>query len=215
MVLTTLLFTTFFAAAQALPAPTGSICGNVQDENGAPAPGIVVAAIYLGPHSGIRPVSKTDLNGHYCIHDLSAGEYAVSAADPEKQYPDMSTMFYAVHLPGPRVELRAGTNEAHADFRIPYKAGKITIKLMDARTGKPITSMLFGMEIKAAPEQRYIHGSSDSTMPLLVPPNEDVYLTVTSTGYREWPDDGTKGRIINLLPGTTLELTIALEPLSP
>ena len=174
-----------------------------------------MSALYLGPHTGIQPSSKTDLTGHYCIPDLFPGEYALSATDPDKQYPDMGSMFYAVHLPEPRIELKAGATEEHADFRIPYKAGSISIQLTDARTGKAISSMLFNLDVKSNPEQRYIHGSSDSTVPLLVPPNEDIYLTVTSPGYRTWPDDGTKGRIVNLLPGFKLELKIALQPVQP
>lgn len=59
----------------------------------------MISAIDLGPATGIPPVSKTDSKGHYCIHDLYTGEYSLSAINPDKQYPNMGWLFYAVHRP--------------------------------------------------------------------------------------------------------------------
>ncbi len=47
-----------------------SICGTVQDEHGAPAAFVKVAAGYTGGHTGMDPMSTTDGSGHYCIKDI-------------------------------------------------------------------------------------------------------------------------------------------------
>ena len=47
----------------------------------------------------------------------------------------------------------------------------------------------------------------------LSPPNEDVIVTIHASGYREDTDKEPQRTVINLLPGETKELHIALQPL--
>jgi hypothetical protein len=192
----------------------GSICGIVQDENGAPASFVKVVAIYDGPHSGPYPLGKTDSTGHYCIDNVASGDYFMSAADPEKGYPEMGSIFYSLQRPNPKVRIVMGNLKGHADWRIPYKAGFIEVALTDARTGKPIIPMFFTLVVQSRPKNGSMHGSSASTSALLVPPNENIYFIVSARGYGEWPADGTKGKLLNLLPGRTERLAVALQPLN-
>jgi hypothetical protein len=212
-VLTTLFFATSLAYGQSDPL-MGSICGIVQDENGAPASFVKVVAIYQGPHSGLEPFGKTDSTGHYCINNVADGDYVMSAADTEKGYPELGSIFYSVQRPGPEVHIATGNLKGHADWRIPYKAGFVEVALTDARTGKPIIPMFFNLVLQSSPKNGFMRGSSLSTAALLVPPNENIYFTVSAPGYKEWPADGTKGILLNLLPGRTERLAIALQPLN-
>jgi hypothetical protein len=212
-VLTVLLFATAVAYSQS-DTPTGSICGVVQDENGAPASFVKVVAIYGAPDTGLLPSGKTNSTGHYCVDNLAPGTYVMSAADPEKGYPEMGSIFYSVQRPTPEVHIAIGNLKGHADWRIPYKAGFVEVALTDARTGKPIIPMFFNLVLQSSPKNGFIRGSSRSTAALLVPPNENIYFTVSAPGYREWPADGTKRKLLNLLPGRTERLVIALQPLN-
>jgi hypothetical protein len=211
-VLTALLFATTVAYSQS-DTPMGSICGIVQDENGAPASFVKVVAIYDGPHSGPYPLGKTDSTGHYCIDNVAPGDYFMSAADPEKGYPEMGSIFYSLQRPNLEVHIAMGNLKGHADWRIPYKAGFIEVALTDARTGKPIIPMFFSLVAQSRPIG-FMRGSSASTAALLVPPNENVYFKVSAPGYGEWPADGTKGKLLNLPPGRTERLAVALQPLN-
>jgi hypothetical protein len=212
-VLTVLLFATAVAYSQS-NTPTGSICGIVQDENGAAASFVKIVAIYQGSHSGPFPLGKTDSTGHYCVDNVAPGDYVMSAADPEKGYPEMGSIFYSLQRPNPEVHISIGNPKGHADWRIPYKAGFIDVALTDARTGKPITAMIFSLVLQLSPKDGFMRGSSISTSALLVPPNENVYFKVSAPGYGEWPADGTQGKLLNLLPGKTERLAIALQPLN-
>jgi hypothetical protein len=138
----------------------------------------------------------------------------MSAADSEKGYPQMGSIFYSLQRPNPVVHIAIGNLKGHADWRIPYKAGLIEVTLTDARTGKPIIPMIFSLALQSNPKDGFMRGSSASTLALLVPPNENVYFKVSAPGYGEWPADGTNGKLLNLLPGRTERLAIALQPLN-
>jgi hypothetical protein len=150
-VLTTLLFVTSSAYGQSDPS-MGSICGIVQDENGAPASFVKVVAIYQGPHSGPYPSGKTDGTGHYCIDNVAPGDYVMSDDDTEKGYPQMSSIFYSVQRPTPEVHIAIGNLKEHADWRIPYKAGFVEVALSDAQTGKQIIPMFFNLVLQSSPK---------------------------------------------------------------
>jgi hypothetical protein len=102
--LTILLFATSLAHGQP-DAPMGSICGTVQNENGASASLVRIVAIYQGSHTGLHPSGKTDSTGHYCIDNLDLGNYVMSADDPEKGYPEMGSIFYSWKRPNPEVHI--------------------------------------------------------------------------------------------------------------
>ena len=84
---------------------------------------------------------------------------------------------------------------------------------MDAQSGKPIVPMFFDLVVQSRPEVGHMYGSTASTTALLVPPNEDVIGTIHASGYREDTDKEPQRTVINLLPGETKELHIALQPL--
>jgi hypothetical protein len=191
-----LLLTGLPAVGQKSLVATGSICGTVQDESGDPAVTAKVTANYQNhPHLGMRPWSSTDDAGLYCIENVTTGEYLMSAEDPLKGYPNMDISFFSdvYPPPRPRVHVTAKEPKAEAHWRIPFKSGIVEVVLSDARTGKAIETMFFVTLMLESNPTRFVHGSAWSSTPLLLPPNENVHLTVGLTGYREWPGDGSKG----------------------
>lgn len=192
-------------------AAGGTICGTLYDENGQPSAATGVAARYIGPHSGPYPAGKTDASGHYCLKGVSFGEYVLYASDEGKGYPDQDTQFYAPHSPESRVTLSAANPNGKVDGHIPYKAGFLTINLTESGTGKPLKDMAVDLALRSDPEHRYMHMSTSSDQILLVPPNEDVYIDVTSLGFETWPHDGSKGVLLSFLPGQKRVLTVSLR----
>jgi hypothetical protein len=216
-----LLLAGFTAYGQSSDEPVGSICGMVQDENGLPASMVRVTAAYVGPkaHTGTYPRGETDGFGHYCVN-VTIGDYIMSANDVNKGYPLMANMFYASHdsnaeSSAPRISITAQELTRHVDWRIPYKAGFVRVKLTDARTGKQIVPMFFDLVVRSGSEYRHMHGSCASTGGLLVPPNEGIVFAVGAPGYQWWPSDDKKGKLLNLPPGMTEEVAIELQPTTP
>ena len=193
----------------------GSICGTVINETGAPAALTGVTAIYVGgAHTGPYPSARTDQGGRYCVTNIQPGEYAMSASDPEKGYPMLGSLFYALHAPEPRIRIAPETLHAHLDWQIPYKAGFLRVRLTDLSTGIPIKVMSTELSF-AGDSLRYMHGSEYSNQVLLVPPNERVFLKVTAPGYDSWPEGESQGRLVDLLPGQEETLSVSLRPKVP
>jgi hypothetical protein len=126
----------------------------------------------------------------------------------------MGSIFYSLRRPNQEIHIAIGNLKQHADWRIPYKAGFLEVTLTDSRTGKPIVPMNFNLLVQSNLEHGFMRGSTMSTEPLLVPPNENIYFTVSAPGYGEWPGDGTKGKLLNLLSGRTEKFAIGLQPLN-
>jgi hypothetical protein len=191
----------------------GSICGTVLNENGSPASSVKVSPFYMGAHSGGVPFARTDEKGHYCLRELPLGDYDVTADDPDRGYPSMTSGFFRTTPLRSRVSISATDLNGHADWKIPYRAGFVKVELVDAQSGKPIVPMFFDLVVQSRPEVGHMYGSTASTTALLVPPNEDVIVTIHASGYREDTDKEPQRTVINLLPGETKELHIALQPL--
>ncbi len=208
-----LLLTSLPALAQTFSGPNGSICGTAFDETGKPASLVRVTADTLDPTGALQPFATTDKEGHFCILNLSIGTYLLSADDAERGYPDTFEAFYAPHLPRKFIHVISEDKgkPTQADLHIPYKAATIRIKLTDASTGKPIEDMLVNVVALARPKCSKYRGMSPAA-PLLIPPNEDVRLTISAPGHSKWPDDGTPGKVVHLASGATQQFAIALRP---
>ena len=204
----------FIAVAQRVPT-VGAICGTLLNEHGKPSAYTGVTARYIGPHSGPYPVGNTDASGHYCITGVSFGEYVVYASDEKKGYPDLDTQFYAPWPPKPRVTLSAANSTERVDVRIPYRAGFLGIHLTESGSGKPLEAMSVSLVLRSDPEHRYMHISTSSDQDLLIPPNEDLYVNVTSPGFSTWPNGGSKGMLLSFLPGQRHALRISIRKLEP
>lgn len=199
---------------QSAAIDTGSICGTVQDERGAPASFTEVVAIDLGPHTGPYTASETNESGQYCVTGLHLGDYAMSAFDEERGYPLMFLAFYAQHLPGKRVTLSPAALQEHVNWRIPFKAGFLRVIVTDARTGQPVEHINTKLSVRSNESFRYSHGTRPGS-PILLPPNEDILITVSAPGYESWPGAKGPGRLINIKPGATQTLEVRLKPTAP
>ncbi len=168
----------------------------------------------MGASSGIVPFAKTDEQGHYCLKGLWLGDYLMTADDPGKGYPNMATGFFSSERTHSQVQLTATNLNGTVDWKIPYKAAFVKADLVDAQTGKQVDAMFFDLLVQSRPEVGHMFGSAGSATPLLLPPNEDVIVTITAPGYRKETDQEPQRTVLNLSPGQTKLLHIELQPLS-
>lgn len=189
----------------------GSVCGVVQDETGRPASMVCVEAMYIGPHSGPYDSAITDANGYYCMENVRPGEYSMSANDPMKGYPPLGILFYTLHAPEPRIRISSQSLHQIANWTIPYKAGFIRVRGTDRTTGKTIQNITVLIAIRGSEKLRYIQGGWGAETPILLPPNEDIYVKVSAEGYKPWPAGEEQGRLVTIQPGATLDLSAVLD----
>jgi hypothetical protein len=199
------------AFAQSSVDAIGSLCGRVLDEKGTPASNIHVIAMGMNPggYSGAYPGTRTDASGHYCIEGLQLGEYVLTADDKRLGYPQRRTGFFSWHTPDPRVTLTAQVLTAHLDWQIEFRAGFLRIHLPAAHTANDRVPMKFELVVRSRPRLGLMSVTTFSdVITVLLPPDEDVLLTVTSPDHLRCPDDGSEGRLPHLHSGEIQELAI-------
>lgn len=219
-----LLLAASFAPGQQPAEITGSVCGSVLDENGAPASHVRVVAApdmsdYPGGGSFGLSGSDTDETGRYCVNHLRPGKYIMSAYDEKKGYPiRLMSGFYRWDSPAPKVTLTAYNRDAHLDWRIPFKAGflrlHVSVDRSDAKTVPVNISLVVPSRPKVGIRNYSLSTEQTDSITVLLPPGEDVVLTVAAPGYRRWPDNET-GELLNLRSGETKDLAIALTTITP
>jgi hypothetical protein len=63
-----------------------------------------------------------------------------------------------------------------------------------------------------SPKRLIFSKSCSSAGPILLPPNKDLLLHVTSPGFREWAKSVGNGASINVRSGARVVLDIQLDP---
>jgi hypothetical protein len=192
--------------------PNGQIYGIVVDPNGNPAKGITVEACPQGvPLSTVLPRTRSNDTGEYRFEKLPWwGTYRVYAEDDDAGYSTYSTG------PGrnePReVKLTPHDRKAYLKVYLPLKAGFLHIRLTNRRTGNAISGMAISVMSMEQPNSLLYSMSCYSSHVVLLPPDRDVLLHVTSEGFKEWKDSVGKGKPLRLSSGAQSTLDIQLEP---
>jgi hypothetical protein len=194
-------------------AVAGVIHGAVTGIDGTPASGIRLTASPLDvPLATILPHTRTDLAGNYRFERIPWwGRFTVYADDPDAGYSLFSTGPAGPGNP-PEVTISPEHAEAILDLRLPPKAGFLQIHLTNKRTGAVISGLqVTVMSSQATPQLIFSLGcSSDSVV--LIPPDKDLLLHVSSSGFHEWDESVGRGKPMRVPPGTHVELSVQLTP---
>jgi hypothetical protein len=216
---TTFVFVGFLLLAIAVaqqrdePRPKGVIYGIAIGQDGQPAKGIGLTAYPRGVALGTAlPLSKTNDAGEYRFENLPWwGRYTVYAEDEEAGYSGFSTGPAGDSHP-PEVELTPERPEAELKLLLPPRAGFIQIHLTNQRTGAGISGIRVAVMPMENPESPLFTMSCYSNHVVLVPPDKNLLLHVTSDGFREWGESVGRGKPLHLPSGTRLKLSVQLEP---
>lgn len=207
-----LLLATAMAQQQDDARPSGVIFGNVIGQDGQPAKGIGLTAYPLGVALGaVLPNTRTNDAGEYRFDKLPWwGRYTVYADDEEAGYSRTSTGTAGSRPP--EVEVTPEHREAELKVYLPPKAGFLEIHLTNRRTGTVISGMRIAVMPMDKPASPLFTMSCYSTHVILIPPDKNLLLHVTSDGFREWDESIGKGKPLHLASGTRLTLAVQLEP---
>jgi hypothetical protein len=195
---------------------TGTIYGVVIDPDGLPAKGMRLAAVMQCPTSCSFWMSETitSQGGEYHFRPLPLGKYAVFSENTKAGYRWLSPP------PAKIVELTVDDPNAELRVDLPPKVGILTIHLTDRTTGAFIPRGLVKMKVADAPDSSWSEVWADSSNCLFfpdcaipVPPDKQLFVHVSSTGFHEWDESAGKGKPILVHSGTRLTLDIQLDPL--
>jgi hypothetical protein len=194
-------------------SPKGVIHGIVIGQDGKPAKGIGLDAWPMGVGLGARlPHTRTNGVGEYRFEQIPWwGKYSVLAEDDDAGYSAFSTG-EGRNSP-PEVELTLEHPEAEMKVYLPPKAGFLHVRLTNRRTGASISGMRVALTPLESPEQEVFSVSCDSNRVVLIPPDKNFLLHLTSDGYREWNDSVGQGKPLHLASGVRMTLDIQLDPL--
>jgi len=193
----------------------GTIYGVVIDPDGVPAKGLRMAAVMQCPSSCSSSMSETitSQGGEYHFQPLPLGKYAVFSDNTKAGYPWLS-------FPAKIVELTVDHLNAELRVDLPPKVGILTIHLTDRTTGAFIPRGLVKMKAADSPDSSWSEVWADSSNCLFspdcaipVPPDMQLLVRVSSTGFHEWDEGVGKGKPILVRSGTRLTLDIQLDPL--
>jgi hypothetical protein len=208
-----LLLAAAVAQQQGEIPPNGTIYGSVVGQDGKSAKGITLVAIPLGVSLSTRlPRTKSNDAGEYRFSDLPWwGRYSVYAEDDDAGYSLFSTGQGRTEPPG--VNLTPEHRDAKLRVFLPPKAGFVHIHLTNRRSGAAISGMQVSLSPMESPGKQQFSMGCDSNHVVLVQPDKNLLLHVTSDGFREWDESVGKGKPLHLTSGTQLTLDIKLEPL--
>lgn len=192
--------------------PYGVIYGTATEPDGSPAKAITLVACPQGVVlATVLPRTKTNDAGEYRFENIPWwGKYRVYAEDDD--------VGYSAHITGPgrneppEVTLTPQHREAQLTLYLPPKAGFLHIHLTNRRTGNLISGMEISVMSMKQPDSLLCSMSCSSNHVVLLPPNKDVFLHVTSKGFKEWDESVGIGKIVRLNSGAESTLDVQLEP---
>ena len=195
------------------PHPKGVIYGIAIGQDGQPAKRIGLTAEPLGVALGAKlPHTRTNDAGEYRFENIPWwGRYTVYGDDENEGYSSFSTG-PAGDSPSPEVELKPEHPEAELRVLLPPRAGFIQIHLTNQRTGAEISGMRVALMLPESSASSFFTMSCASNHVILIPPDEDFLLHISSDGFREWNESIGKGKPVHLASSARLKIDVQLEP---
>jgi hypothetical protein len=196
------------------PRTGGLIYGIAVDQDGRPAKGIGLTACPLGVGLGAKlPRVTSNDKGEYRFEGLPWwGRYTVYGEDADAGYSVFSNGAAGNSHPS-EVEITREHPEAEFKVHLPPKAGFLQIHLTNRRTKAAISGMQIDVMPTEKPDSPLFSMGCYSNHIILLPPDKDLLLHVTSDGFREWNESVGRGKPIHLASGTRLTLDAQLDPL--
>jgi hypothetical protein len=201
------------------PHCTGVIHGTVLLQGGRTASGLDVNLYPIGVDLDyVLPHMKTDEAGGYSFDHVCPGKYTVLPADGDAGYSDSDYYFLYARRPS-TVKITKRSPNANLIVNLPPKAAQLRVRLANSKTKAKIEDYAVKLTVTKARTTEPQCGGSDggscgSESPILVPPDQDVFVHITSDGFHEWRESVGSGKRIHVPSGEILTIDAELEPAS-
>jgi len=203
------------------PRAKGVVHGVVLRENGEPAVNFTAVLDPLGVSlSYLLPQMKTNERGEFRFEHLCPGRFSVDVENDEEGYSPISSAWYRILYgrPIPEVRITKSKFDAQLLVTIPPKPGRLRVNLVNRNTKEKIADTEIELIVdRTRIAKTYCDTAKfmtyDSSPYFMVPPDQDVFLHVTSPGFREWKESAGRGKLIHVGYGDLLTLDVELDPI--
>lgn len=195
----------------------GVVHGVVLSQGGKPWGGIGLILEPVGDYDYILPRVKTDQQGEYRFEEVCDGRWGVFVEDKEAGYPysgrNMNWFLYGVR--SPQVEITDKNSDAQLNVNVPPKPGRLRVHVIARNTELKAANVK--VQLKATRKRRILLscGGADSSWCegdyILVPPDQNLRLTITSIGFHEWRGSAERGKTIRVPSGEALTIDAELK----
>lgn len=192
----------------------GPFYGVAVDQDGKPAKRIGLTACPLGVALGaMLPRVYSNDKGEYRFEGLPWwGKYTIYSEDEDAGYSVFSNGPAGNNHPS-EVEVTREHPDAEFTVHLPPKSGFLQIHLTNRRTKAVISGMQIDVMLMDKPNSPLFSMGCYSNHVVLVPPDTDLLLHITSLGFREWKESTGTGKPIHIASATRLSLDVQLDPL--
>ena len=97
-------------------------------------------------------------------------------------------------------------------MNLPPKAEFLRVHRTNRKTGVPISGMSITVMRDTNPPSLAFSMSCFSTKTVLLPPDKNLIVHITSDGFREWKESTGKGKMLHLTSGSQVNLGVELDP---
>jgi Carboxypeptidase regulatory-like domain len=196
----------------------GTIEGRVVTREGKPVSSATVYAFEYGR----SPMATTDGQGGFTLRNLPAGNHAIFAYKESDGFPNLLWSFYGeAYAKEAFPVVNVGENQVVRDviIRLGPQAGRLLIRVIDARTRQPIKDASITLNHKGKPRTLFEPGGTTTAgeFDILVPPSVPINVVVKAPGYRTWIylDERSDDRdAIRLPPASSKKISVELEQLT-
>jgi hypothetical protein len=208
-----LLLVTASAQQKDEPLPKGVIYGIAIGQDRLPAKRIGLTAEPLGVALGaMLPHTRTNDAGEYRFENVPWwGRYTVYGDDENEGYSSYSTGPAGDSSP-PEVQITPEHPEAEMRVLLPPRAGFIQVHLTNQKTGAGISGMRIALMPTESPTSPLFTMSCYANKVVLIPPDKNLLLHISSDGFHEWNESIGQGKPIRLASGARLKIDVQLEP---
>jgi hypothetical protein len=197
----------------------GIVHGTVVGQDGKPWAGISLILEPVGSYDLMLPRTKTDSLGQYRFSDVDCGSWGVFIEDKEAGYLQSSRLmnWYLYGHWSPQAKITEKHLDAPFDVFAPPKPGILIVHLRNSVTKAKIPRIELELKVTRKRTERPACEDSASSKcgddSFLVPPNQNVNLHITSTGFHEWKESVGRGKLIHLSAGQVMTIDAELDPL--
>lgn len=194
----------------------GTVEGQVITREGLPVPDATVYAFKLGG----SPLASTNTKGKFTL-PAPVGKHRISAYKESESYPDPLWSFYSEAYgrnESPIVNVQENQIVQGVIVRLGPKARRLFIRVIDAKTKRPIRDASLALNHKGKPGTLFQPGGTtmDGEFNTLIPPSVPINVVVKAAGYKTWRYNNRGSAVrdaIRLRPGSSRKMIVELKQL--
>jgi hypothetical protein len=194
----------------------GMIEGQVVTMEGVPVANATVYAFEYGRSL----INITDVQGKFTLTHVPVGEHRIIAYKEGDGFPNLLWSFYSEAYKReefPTINVEENQPVRGVIVRLGPKAGRLLIRVIDAKTRQPIRDASVALNHKGKPKTLFRSGTTmpDSKFDLLIPPSIPINVVISAPGYKTWRfvnAESVDRDAVRVQSGSSRKIIVELRP---